>query len=1350
MKNHFLNQRLLVNTWKTCLLTFLTWASPAQATPTSPGYTATSYTAGVPEKTSFRLTTRLSAIGSESEKVIEIASTPETVEVIERLNDSPVRKKKKKSGLVEGLPGLAGLPLPEEKREPDLYGGGYIDQDDDDSFKRPPYFPIQNKGDFTLTLLPVLRIPSDWRSYLPGNHWSHWVVGEPDHDSGVTLQIRFNDSSVSVIQLSQAEFRQLKAYLGNSKQLLQWLAPKLSGREAFIHLLLNMAAGLSEEDEGSRQQIEKQIDMLAEWADHEFSLEFEWEQLERTLAGSNSFKDMVVAHEPDTETIYEGDDINKLIHQAMFSWLWGSQKSTSTGATGSGKSGSYGQRGGRRTGRASDRGDNDERGSLLAQMRAVSLSTYPALRIVLVGQQDVGKSSLGNRLIGWKPFKVIPVFNEESDPIYRFGDLEIRALKGYGDFDHDADYFQGQFIEDQKIHPSDIVIFVFDKDLNGLDKGAIRALTKKGNRIIFVCNKIDTCSDKEADKEIIKERFKKNLIKLGFHETPELVFTCSIPEKQDELVPTKKLEDMILSALEKDKQRLFVHFIKSRIRPDEKFMTLIKEKIEKKVQDSDGQLPNLEEINSIITDTVVSYIKPKVLSEGITAGEFEEFKADFNKVVNKLKKIAPDEDREFFLRECNQISKSSGYSKKKSAEAGVATGTLLGGAVGTLFGPWGSLAGAALGGTLGGLIGIGGAMSVNYLFRDDLRIDLTAYRACRGGVQKALDERMKQEISKIFPQKVEVMKGGKRHYDDHPEIKKIKKRYCHIMDKFDPWVQELGKIITDATQTLRHLVEDQLAYYQLHYDRVYALTFESAPVSFVDFPEIYEEVPSQLISHQAIQQFQPVTIAPPSLPPAKPPHILQDHYRVITERDEVIKRQLSAINFTEQIKEAAQCSNWMKKGFPEIRTSLKNLWAYQTGKHESVETAVLHRHGYYNSVIFIPLLYAFGTPLEKIKLCNSSEQILNIIIEHGFSPIRETIVQQDVPETIKDERLLNTIELAVLMRNMPERIPVFLEGEDFLNIPEIVFQRLISPTQRPRQYSELMKATATLLHKTEQIQINQPLLEEMTVGQNAEVLQAPHAMDLQSIQVTQPVHGVSAALLQLAANTADWVFSMGKWMDKVTYESLLIHDPKRTRIHRIAFLAEPLYGIHLRNVDLFDEHIGDMTEPAIVAVNGYGNTDIWHAFLLFRNSKNGEFNTFHIRQGCYYPEYMDKEATLKYFRAEKKQLKGVLSVNALSVLYGREADLGGLREIYSQLFGKIWNYKMKDNNCMTFSMLALDATPLNRESLLNSTSPQGVHSPYHIMKALRESKEKDHSAAMHNSLTNNLGLPDWLINPVQL
>ncbi len=810
--------------WKTCLLTFLAWASLAKATPTSTDFTATSFTVGGPEKTNYRLTTRLSAVGPESDKVIEIASTPETVEVIQRLNDSTVRNKKKKSGQVVSLSGLAGLPFPEEKRESVLYGGGYLGQDNDDSFKRPPFFPIQNKGVFTLTLLPVLRIPSDWRSYLPGNHWFHWVMGEPDHISGVTLHIRFNGSSPSVMQLCQAEFRQLKAYMGSSQQLLQWLAPKLNGREAFIHFLMDMTAGLSEQDEDSQQQIEKQIDTLAEWPDHEFNLEFnlefEWEQLEQTLANSDNFKDMTIAHEPGTETIYEGEDINKLIYRSMYSSSSGSKKAGATGSGGGNRAGSS-QEGAERPdidGNAQD--DENSEGWLLAQMEAKSRFYPPKLRIVFAGMQDVGKSSLGNRLIGWEPFKRTAVYNEKSDPVYHFQDVEIRSIKGYGGFSYGSDYIKQRYLQDEGIKKSDVIIFLFDKDLTDHDGHAIKVLGQNGNRIIFVCNKVDTCTDRIQDKEKIKNRFKRNLKKVGIQYTRNLIFTCSQSNSKnvEEITATKELEKEILSVLKEDEITAFKNYIKTRIRPDETFIKILEEQIREMVKGYGGQLPTIKIINDIISSVIKEHIRPAVMPDVDSNSELDRFKNELDKILERVGSIAPDDDQKFFLETCNRIARD-GYSEKKVTTLTTGAGIIIG----TCFGPWGSAAGAIIGGFFGGLV----AKGANVLFKPNFNINLHSYNQCRAEIKSILDKEMNEKISNVDPKAVTYDLGGKRYTDDSLEVKKIKKEYEEKFAKFDPWVEELQKIMSSATSLVRELTEKQIQYYQRAYDNLFFINEET-------------------------------------------------------------------------------------------------------------------------------------------------------------------------------------------------------------------------------------------------------------------------------------------------------------------------------------------------------------------------------------------------------------------------------------------------------------------------------------------------------------------------------------------
>ena len=144
----------------------------------------------------------------------------------------------------------------------------------------------------------------------------------------------------------------------------------------------------------------------------------------------------------------------------------------------------------------------------------------------------------------------------------------------------------------------------------------------------------------------------------------------------------------------------------------------------------------------------------------------------------------------------------------------------------------------------------------------------------------------------------------------------------------------------------------------------------------------------------------------------------------------------------------------------------------------------------------------------------------------------------------------------------------------------------------------------------------------------------------------------------------------------------------------------PLYGEHLITTELFDRRIGDMKDPIIGFCNAMGN-NVWHAFLVFLNSRTGEYNTLHIRQGSYYPEFMDKSATERYFHFHEKRIMGAMSLTRLTELYGARLDLNLLRDIFRQRLGsKEMRYRIRNQNCMTFSMLAFWATNFDWSAFL--------------------------------------------------
>ena len=201
--------------------------------------------------------------------------------------NTKVRKQRRKPASPFSLP-ISLFP----GNEPASYetGGGSWDTDDHDPFtKRPPFFPMQLSGDFSITLLPILRLVSNWQQYLPGTQSLHWLLGEPDQSAGLILQLRFDDQSPVVLYISQAEFGELSEHLLSTRQLLHWLAPKLNGRAAFVQQLLELSESMAETTvwpEETLQSIQQQLAIILEQPDTEFTLAFEYQDLAHRLSGS--------------------------------------------------------------------------------------------------------------------------------------------------------------------------------------------------------------------------------------------------------------------------------------------------------------------------------------------------------------------------------------------------------------------------------------------------------------------------------------------------------------------------------------------------------------------------------------------------------------------------------------------------------------------------------------------------------------------------------------------------------------------------------------------------------------------------------------------------------------------------------------------------------------------------------------------------------------------------------------------------------------------------------------------------------------------------------------------------------
>lgn len=148
--------------------------------------------------------------------------------------------------------------------------------------RRPPFMPGLFNNDFTLTVLPVLRLADDWQQYFSGSHWWHWIAGEPDYDSGVTVLFSVDGHSPVAVQVAPEEYQ----YLADPRALLSWLAARINGRDALVQSLLTLMESMSAViDERVVDSLKHQLADLLDTPGILLDVTLEWFWLQTTLEG---------------------------------------------------------------------------------------------------------------------------------------------------------------------------------------------------------------------------------------------------------------------------------------------------------------------------------------------------------------------------------------------------------------------------------------------------------------------------------------------------------------------------------------------------------------------------------------------------------------------------------------------------------------------------------------------------------------------------------------------------------------------------------------------------------------------------------------------------------------------------------------------------------------------------------------------------------------------------------------------------------------------------------------------------------------------------------------------------------
>ena len=389
------------------------------------------------------------------------------------------------------LPLIPANPSPPTAEALSSYGGGYFFNDyRDDYFRRRPRGGYLVSGQSsTLTLLPLVR-SGHWQQILPMSQWWHWLFGRRDEKAGITLSVRFNHSPPAYLQLSQAEFHALSEFLHDTRQVLQYLAPRFSGRQAFIEHLLTLHSSTPALSWQTRQTIKRQVTALLEWPDNEFNLDFEISQLSQAMNASVSpewIRQLPGKREKEQKvTGLSGEKSS------------GATKKTSTGQGGAGQQEDQGSGNCNNTGQPS--------GAKASVAQPNQAHQHGMLTITLLGRFDAGKSSLANCLLGIEHFEVnaIRTKNDEPDAVVQpeksvpERTVRVRSLPGYGSEEIE------EWLAKHRIDPSEVLVFVSSESMDEDDFEVLTSLIDKGHpvsRMVFVRNKFDSVLSAELEQQ---------------------------------------------------------------------------------------------------------------------------------------------------------------------------------------------------------------------------------------------------------------------------------------------------------------------------------------------------------------------------------------------------------------------------------------------------------------------------------------------------------------------------------------------------------------------------------------------------------------------------------------------------------------------------------------------------------------------------------------------------------------------------------------------------------------------------------------------------------------------------------
>lgn len=360
---------------------------------------------------------------------------------------------------------------------PQPFSDGYLTEGnnngysfDDQQRKHPPWLPFQTSDDYSLIILPGLKLPEELKGFLPGTQLYYDLLNQLGYGEEVNVIVRIDGYEPISIPVHRTERSELAQHMTSAPALLNWLAPKLNGRESLVDWLMNTQMSFDSGDSGLEKEflesVRQQLAFVLEQKDSEFDLQFELSEANRWIRRCPSGKQSQQGQGGQNQG---GQSSGAQPHS-----------STTAGIKNAGESTEYQQKG------SKNKQETATGGS----------SAIPEVTITFVGNSNTGKSTLANLLLGFRHFREGSSEGLEQD--YLHNGIRIRALPGY------PRGLPSRYPLQYDIGRDDIIIFVLEDAPSADDIGLLKDIVSRRDhnqdRLIIVRNKYDTLRAPAVDE----------------------------------------------------------------------------------------------------------------------------------------------------------------------------------------------------------------------------------------------------------------------------------------------------------------------------------------------------------------------------------------------------------------------------------------------------------------------------------------------------------------------------------------------------------------------------------------------------------------------------------------------------------------------------------------------------------------------------------------------------------------------------------------------------------------------------------------------------------------------------------